>query len=87
MEQNNKKYYITLIVVSILSLFVLLSFADDSRVAFSCSINNIEYKDVNPNNCWIKDINATYCPMPHDISCNGEVSELGNLIINIFRGL
>ena len=87
--KNNKKYYITLTIVSILTLFlifVLWSFSDDSKVSGSCSINNIDYVNVSPSECWTKNINETYCPLPRDISCNGEIVELGNLIWGIIRG-
>ena len=90
MDKNYKKYYITLSVICILSLlliFVIWSFSDRSRVAFNCSINNIDYIDVSPLDCWIDEINSTYCPLPKDIYCSGEVSGLANLMLNAIGDL
>ena len=83
---KDKRYYITLGISSLLALLLIIaiwSYSDNSRVAFSCSINNIEYRDVTPNECWDDGINATYCPLPHDIGCSGDVAGLGSLLMNI----
>ena len=86
MKIDNKKYYITLTVASLL-LFLLIisiwSFSDNSRVSGSCSINNIEYVNVSPSECWIDNINSSYCPLPKDILCSGEVLGLGRLMMGM----
>ena len=54
--KNNKKYYITLTVIAILSLLligVLFAFSDNSEVAFNCKVVDLEWRDVSPSSCWM----------------------------------
>lgn len=83
MKKENKKYYITLTVVSFLFLLLLvtiLSFSDRSKIKGSCSINNIEYVNVSPSDCWDEGISSNWCPLPEDIHCDGEISNLARLV-------
>ena len=81
--KNNKKYYITLTVITITIIIVTTLIVNAKTVNVSgggsCSINNIEYVDVSPLDCWMGGINSTFCPLPHDISCSGN----GNIPLSI----
>lgn len=90
MIKDNKKYYITLTVATLLIILlsiVIGSFSDNSKVVGSCSINNIEYVNVSPSECWNDGINSDYCPLPGDISYSGELSGLGNLMFGLIGDL
>ena len=83
--KTNKRYYITLTVISILSLLligVLFALTDKSEVALNCKIVDMEWRDVSPSPCW-SEFNETYCPLPHSFECDIRVKGLGNLLANI----
>ena len=85
-QLDNKRYYITLIIASILVLLLLIvvwSFSDNSEIQFGCSINNIQYIDVSPDECWNEDISNRFCPFLGDISCNGESKGISKLLGSI----
>jgi len=83
---KDKKYYITLVVISILGLFIITALwwvQDNSKVAGSCSFGGIELINVSPYPCYM-DFVEEYCPVPKDVSCSFEVDGIGQLISKIF---
>ncbi len=84
-RKSELKVFGVLFVIALLEALVITFFivSNDNSVSGKCSINNIEYKDVTPNECWNEDINATLCPLPKDIECSGSMEGLGSLLINL----
>ena len=88
--KSNKKYYITLTVITLLIFLAIISGwwqSDNSSVSGSCGITGIEYRDVSPNECWNEDINATYCPLPKNVVCSFRFSGLADLLIAIAKNM
>ncbi len=84
-KRRNKRYYITLPIATILiflAIMALWSAADTSKVSLHCSISDIEYRDVSPERCWDSDDynTSTYCPLPHNINCKGDMESLGSIV-------
>lgn len=80
------KVWITSLLIILMGSLMIVAFIakeDNSKAGFGCDINNIEYMDVSPYNCWNPDINSKFCPMPKDISCNGDVEGIGELLIRM----
>jgi len=85
---DKKRYYITLFTVTFLVSFALMFVwwqGDNSLVSGRCAITQIEYTDVSPSDCWIKAINSTYCPLPRNIDCSGEVGGIADLFVGIAK--
>ena len=88
MKIDKKQYYITLFTIAFVLLFVILFSwwqSDNSAVNGGCSITGINYVDVSPSECWNDDINATFCPLPTNIECQGEVKGLADFMIGIIK--
>ncbi len=89
---RTKRYYITLPLMAIgifLLIMVMWSAMDESKVSFHCSISDIEYRDVSPSTCWDSDDYNTsaYCPLPHNIDCEGNLENLGTIAGSMISGM
>lgn len=85
---DKKQYYVTLFTIAFILLFAILFSwwqSDNSSVVGRCSITGINYVDVSPSRCWIEDVNATFCPLPTNIDCSGEVRGLADFLIGIIK--
>jgi len=86
--KDDVRYYITLVMISLLFLYLVtaLWWIDDrSSVNGKCSITDINYVDVSPSECWIGNVNETFCPLPTNIDCSGEIQGIAKLFVEILK--
>ena len=80
MTDDILKYFAVVVVIGLLFAINLI---DNSVINIDCSITGINYVDVSPSECWASNINETFCPLPENIECSGQLKGLSDLINNI----